>query len=84
MIIDCILDRKSAERANVPYHEGDFYRAVMAYIGGAAGDAAEQITRAMDYGDENDVRKALSAYILDYGYNPELVPWIYRRAWLHG
>ena len=60
-----------------PYNPRDFYMNVMAY----GGYHAEQITRAMDYGTEEDVRKALCNYIMGE-YNPEICNYINSVQWL--
>lgn len=73
MIIDLILDRKDGER----YDARDFYFNVLEY-----GEPGHGITAAMDGGTENDVKKALCAYILDYGYNWDLCYYIHAVNWL--
>lgn len=73
MIIDLILDRKDGES----YRADSFYRNVVRY--GEIGDA---ITRAMDFGTEKDVKKALCSYIDDQDYNPEIKHFINSVNWL--
>lgn len=91
MIIDMILDRKDDEETmkqgftHVQYPDGSlralaydahrFYSDMMVY-------GADDITRAMDYGTEEDVRKALCDYIRRNDYNPEICDYINSREWL--
>lgn len=79
MIIDCILDRKDDENfyGYDKYNAKEFYLHILAYgmIGG-------EITRAMDYGDEKDVKSALCRYIIDNEYNPEICNYICSKNWL--
>ena len=51
MIIDRILDRKDGEQ----YSPKQFYFYCMGYMDGIGDD----ITRAMDYGTETDVKKSI-------------------------
>ena len=73
MIVDLILDRKDG----VPYNPHSFYRSVLRY-----GDIGEDITRAMDYGTEEDVRRELCEYIHANEYNPAICDYINGRRWL--
>ncbi len=77
MIIDIILDRKDG----VPYNANKFYRDCMEYsrIFDGIGD---EITRAMDFGEERDVRGALCAYIIKNGYNPAVCDYVCSANWL--
>lgn len=78
MIIDLILDRKGWEDDGyIVYNPHDFYMDVMRY--GEIGDA---ITRAMDFGTESDVRKALCDYVVRNEYNPAICKYINKRNWL--
>ena len=77
MIIDCILDRKDGEQYGDRYDAGAFYRSVLRY-----GEIGEDITRAMDYGTENDVRRELCAYIMANEYNPSICDYVNSREWL--
>ena len=77
MIIDCILDRQDGESAGKPYSAHDFYMGIMRY-----GKISHGITAAMDYGTEEDVRRALCEYILTNDYNPEICQYVNSRAWL--
>lgn len=98
MIIDCILDRKYADEIRaqgythwktcdgkieeIKYDPHKFYMEIFGYIGGCAGDAAENITREMDNGTEKSVKQALCKYILDHNYNPDICEYINSREWL--
>ena len=44
--------------------------------------AFDYITKAMDYGDELDVKNALYTYIDDNDYNPEIKQYIKSKNWL--
>ena len=75
MIIDCILDRKEDDKTN--YNPAAFYHAVMRY-----GDIGEDITMAMDYGNEADVKRALCEYIVNNEYSPNICGYIWSVNWL--
>lgn len=93
MIIDLILDRKDDEvsieagftHAAMPngelvplaYDARKFYREVMQY-----GEIGHGITAAMDYGEEEDVRRELCKYIIANEYNPEICAYVNARNWL--
>ena len=81
MIIDCILDRHDGEMYGREYSPHDFYFDCMEYsrIFNGIGD---DITKAMDYGEEEDVRKALCDYIDHNEYNPKIKEYINARNWL--
>lgn len=74
MIIDLILERKNGIR----YNPKDFYNYCMGYMDGIGDD----ITRAMDYGTETDVKKALCDYIIEQEYNPEICLYVCSVNWL--
>lgn len=80
MIIDLILDRKDNEEAfgEDLYSSLDFYYEIMNYEAIISGD----ISRAMDYGTEADVKKALCDYIDQNDYNPEIKKYIRSKEWL--
>lgn len=78
MIIDLILDREDGEKFGELYNAHDFYFDVMCY-----GEIGEDITMAMDYGDESDVRRELCNYVKDNGYNPTICDYINSREWLN-
>lgn len=79
MIVDLILDRKDNEQFDGvdTYKAHDFYISCMGY-----GSIADKITRAMDYGTEEDVRKALCRYIDDNEYNEKIKDYINSHDWL--
>ena len=78
MIIDVILDRYDNEKYNdFNYNAHDFYFDVLGY-----GHIGGNITAAMDYGTENDVKKALCDYIRKNEYNPKIIDYINNRIWL--
>lgn len=82
MIIDLILDRKDNEKATGrdTYNAGDFYREVMEYE--SIFEMPRDISRAMDYGTEDDVKRALCNYIDREEYNPEIKNYINRKFWI--
>ena len=73
MIIDLILDR----REGTPYDPKTFYNSCMDY-----GSIADEITRAMDAGTEENIKAALCAYIDEQEYNPEIKNYIHSVKWL--
>ena len=73
MVVDLILDRQ----CGCSYMPEQFYRDCMCY-----GDVAEEITRAMDFGDERDVKRELCNYITDNEYNPDICKYINSVDWL--
>jgi hypothetical protein len=73
MVIDLILDRQDGFK----YTPEDFYRDAMMY-----GDVAHEITRAMDEGTEEDIKKALCKYVKDNKYNSKICAFINSVNWL--
>ena len=73
MIIDKILDRKDGEL----YNARDFYFDVLQYS-----RTGDEITRAMDGGTEDDVKKALCDFITGNEYNPQICDYIKSVEWL--
>jgi hypothetical protein len=73
MVIDLILDRKDGK----PYKASEFYRDVAVY-----GEIGHDITLAMDELEEEDVKKALCAYVEDNEYNPTIKDYINSVMWL--
>lgn len=71
MVVDCILDRKDGS----PYNPREFYQDMLAY-------EADDISRAMDEGTEEDVKKALCDYIKFNDYNPAICDYINSVNWL--
>ena len=83
MIIDLILDRKDNEKwaQQNAYNAKYFYNECMQYSAVFNG-AFDYITLAMDYGEEEDVKKALCRYIDDNDYNEKIKDYINSRDWL--
>ena len=78
MIIDCILDRRDNEKyGDFNYSAHKFYMDIFGYE-----RIADGITAAMDYGTENDVKRALCEYITKNEYNPRIIDYIMARTWL--
>lgn len=75
MIIDLILDRYHGDA----YDPKKFYDAVMDYEEGTE----YPISRALDGGEEEDVKRALCDYI-DGEYNPNIKKYINAVEWLQG
>ena len=83
MIVDLILGRKDYEDwfGEDLYSALDFYHEVFDYSGLAMG-AFDYISLAMDYGTEEDVKKALCRYIDENEYNEKIKDYINSRDWL--
>ena len=83
MIIDLILDRKDnlSEGFTDDYNAHDFYMKCMGYNSIFYG-IADEITRAMDGGTEEEVKAELCNYILKNGYNTEICEFINSVEWL--
>ena len=81
MIIDLILDRRDNEQSigGDTYDAHAFYREVMEYE--SIFDMTRDISEALDYGTENDVRKALCSYIDREQYNPSIKDYINSKNW---
>ena len=73
MIIDLILDRKDGDK----YQPSKFYHDCMGY-----GEVGNDITAAMDYGNEPDIKKAICQYIIDNDYNLDICKYVNRVNWL--
>jgi len=94
MIIDCILDRKFYDDmapngfgfgftlSEIRYKPEKFYSDVARYIDGCAGENAVRITRAMDSGTEDDVKRELCAYVRENGYPEHVCEYINSRTWI--
>lgn len=82
MIIDLILDRKDNEEATGcdTYNARDFYHEVMEYE--SIFEMPREISRTMDEGTEDDVKRALCNYIDKNDYNPEIKNYINRKLWI--
>jgi len=74
MIIDRILDRMDGEE----YTPKRFYDAVRLYENPEYTD----ISMAMDYGEEKDVKRALCEYVIFNEYNPAICDYINSVSWL--
>ena len=74
MIIDKILDRYDGDA----YDPEDFYRVMMSYEEGTD----FPISRALDSGEEEDIKRELCAYIDDGNYNPKIKDFINSVKWL--
>lgn len=77
MIIDLILDRKDGAE----YNAKRFYNNCMSYNTTFKG-IADEITRAMDEGTEEDVKYELCKYIFNNNYNMEICKYINSVKWL--
>lgn len=77
MIGDLICDRKDGEK----YKASEFYWAVMNYRE-TWPEWADAITRAMDGGTEEDVRRELCKYIDEAGWNAQVKDYICSVSWL--
>ena len=82
MIIDLILDRKYNEETTGydSYDPYEFYREVMSYE--SIFELPRDISSALDYGTEDDVRNALCKYIDDQQYNPDIKDYVNSKTWL--
>ena len=76
MIIDLILDRKYGQE----YNAREFYYAVMEHESTFITNRG--ISRAMDGGTEQDVKKALCDYVINQCYNAEICYYINSVNWL--
>jgi len=93
MIIDLILDRRDDEKdiengitevtmfngetRSLYYSPRKFYHNIMSY-----GEIGYEISRAMDYGTNKDVQKALCNYIVNNDYNTDICDYINSVEWL--
>lgn len=82
MIIDIILDRRDEEKRGIPYNPARFYREIFDYIGGCGSEYAKKITASMDYGTEEDVKRALIEYVYENRYAEKVNRYIISRNWL--
>jgi hypothetical protein len=80
MIIDLILDR----RDGFSYDAREFYFDVRDYenSGMAPTTGKDCISLAMDEGTDQDVKRALCAYIRNGGYNPAICDYINSVNWI--
>ena len=79
MIIDLILDRKMSSEDD--YDPNMFYLGIMEYTD-IFPDLSNPISRAMDEGEEEDVKRELCNYIEKCGYNTEIKDYINSVSWL--
>jgi hypothetical protein len=77
MIIDLILDRKNGHE----YNAREFYYDVREYE--STFNFNRGISRAMDGGTEQDVKKALCDYVINQRYNTEICTYINSVNWLY-
>ena len=77
MIIDLILDRKDGHE----YNAREFYYEVLEYE--STFNFNRGISRAMDGGTEQDVKKALCDYVISQRYNTEICTYINSVNWLY-
>lgn len=74
MLVDAILDRKDGQEYSP--------KALYNYLNGWAGGLYDDVCRALDCGDNEDVKRELCGYILANGYNPEICVYINSVDWL--
>lgn len=74
-----VVEEDGVKFTKIPleYSAKAFYQQVIMY-----GEVGHGISEAMDYGTEDDVKRALCKYIEDGGYNMELCNYINERSWL--
>jgi hypothetical protein len=78
MIIDLILDRKDGRH----YSAHDFYLEVRKYECLGVGTHGEDISLAMDYGDNKDVQRVLCQYVQRNGYPANIEDYIRSQVWV--
>lgn len=78
MIVDLILDRRDGRH----YSAHDFYLEVRKYERIGVGTNGEDISLAMDYGDNRDVQRALCQYIQRNGYPADIESYIKSQVWV--
>lgn len=77
MIIDYILDRYEGGE----YNSHDFYYNVMQYITDDI-SSADDITTALDFGEEDDVKRELCNYVINHQYNLRIIDYILSVDWI--
>ena len=77
MIGDLICDRKAGQK----YSAREFYFAVMNYRD-LWPEWTDNIARAMDEGEEEDVKRELCRYIDEAGWNPQVKDYVNSVTWL--
>ncbi len=78
MIIDLILDRKDG----CPYNAHEFYNDIRDYERLGVGTHGEDISIAMDYGDNRDVQRVLCQYVKRNGYPTDIEDYIRSQVWV--
>lgn len=78
MIIDSILDRRDGRH----YSAHDFYLEVRKYERLGVGTHGEDISLAMDYGDNRDVQRVLYQYVQRNGYPADIESYIRSQIWV--
>lgn len=78
MIIDEILNRK----AGAAYNAHDFYMYCM-HESTVFNGIGDEITRALDFGTESDVKSALCDYVIKNDYNAKICDYINSVKWLN-
>lgn len=78
MIIDSILDRKDGRH----YCAHDFYIEVRRYERLGVGTHGDDISIAMDYGDNRDVQHVLCQYIQRNGYQTDIEDYVKSQIWV--
>lgn len=78
MIIDLILDRKDG----CPYNAHEFYNNIRDYERLGVGTHGDDISIAMDYGDNRDVQRVLCQYIDRNKYNSSIKDYIRSQEWV--
>ena len=73
MIIDLILNRKDGQA----YNPKKFYNDVLNY-----GEQGQEIAKALDSGEAEDIKRELNAYIMKNDYNPAICEWVNLVNWL--
>lgn len=82
MIIDEILDRKCWEEEGYDvYNAHDFYMYCMK-ASTVCGRIGDEITSAMDYGENEDVQNAICNYIINNEYNPQICDYVRSKNWI--
>lgn len=78
MIIDSILYRRDGKH----YSAYDFYLEVRKYERLGVETHGEDISLAMDYGDNRDVQRVLRQYIQRNGYPADIEEYIRSQVWV--
>lgn len=76
------LSKEEQQFRFLPYNARNFYYNVLNYYQTFRNDLHENILKALDYGTNKDIQKALCDYILQGGYNPSICDYINNVNWL--